>query len=81
MVLMGFYFSCRQNILLDNALKPYVADFGFLIAVPMQHGSTCVVSSARATALAGTRGYLALGFALAKLTPKSDIYSYGVVCA
>ena len=76
----GFVLSNRQNILLDSSLRPYVADFGFLIALPIQHGSSCVMSSVAARALAGTRGYLAPEFSAAKLSPKSDVFSYGVVC-
>ena len=68
-----------QNILLDEYLHPHVADFGFLMAVPLQHGSRCLVSSAGALALAGTQGYLAPEFSLGNLGTKSDVYSYGVV--
>ena len=68
-----------QNILLDESLHPHVADFGFLMAVPLKHGSSCLVSSAGALALAGTRGYLAPEFSSGNLGTKSDVYSYGVV--
>ena len=34
------YFSQQAK-----CLKPYVADFGFLIAVPLQHGLSCVMLS------------------------------------
>ena len=65
-----------QNILLDEALQPKVADFGFLMALPLEHGSSCVVTGGGALALAGTRGYLAPEFTSGA---KSDVYSYGIV--
>lgn len=47
--------------------------------LPLQHGSSCLVTAAGAFALAGTRGYLAPEFSSEKLGPKSDEYSYGIV--
>ena len=71
---MWIFLLIVKILLLDEDLKPQVANFGFPIAIPIQHGSSCIVSSAGATALAGTRGYLGPEFATAKLTPKSDMY-------
>ena len=68
-----------QNILLDDTLQPKVADFGFLMALPLDHGSSCVVTGGGALALTGTRGYLAPEFTSGKLGAKSDVYSYGIV--
>ena len=69
----------RHNILLDGTLTPYLADFGFLMALPLEHNSSCLVTSTASIALAGTRGYLAPEFVLGKMGPNSDIYSYGIV--
>lgn len=69
----------RHNILLDGHLHPRLADFGFVTPLPLQVGSTCMVTAAGSIALAGTRGYLAPEFADGKHGVKSDVYSYGVV--
>ena len=50
-----------------------------MVEVLLQHGSSCIMSAAGARALAGTRGFMAPKFSAAKLSTKSDIYSYGVV--
>lgn len=70
---------CRHHILLDECCRVYLADFGFATAMPIQHGSTCVVTAVGAVSLAGTRGYLAPEFADGKHGVKSDVYSYGIV--
>ena len=72
-------FLCRHNILLDSSLTPYLGDFGFLMALPVEHRSSCLVTAAGSVALAGTRGYLAPEFITGKIGPKTDVYSYGVV--
>jgi tRNA A-37 threonylcarbamoyl transferase component Bud32 len=69
-----------SNILLDSCLKPVVADFGVFLALPLNVGATCVVTSTAAITLAGTRGYLAPEFISGKVGPKCDVYSYGIVC-
>ena len=74
-----FYVSVRHNILLDAALTPYLADFGFLMAIPLEHHSSCLMSSAGSLALAATNGYLAPEYTSGKIGPKLDVYSYGVV--
>ena len=73
-----FNFS-RQNILLDAALTPKVADFGFVTPMPVNVGGTAIVTAAGAMTLAGSRGYLAPEFTEGRHGIKSDIYSYGVV--
>ena len=56
-----------------------MADFGFVSPLPIQSGSTSIVTAVGAIALAGTRGYLAPEFTEGKHGIKSDVYSYGVV--
>ena len=73
-----FNFS-RQNILLDAALTPKVADFGFVTPMPVNVGGTAIVTAAGAMTLAGSRGYLAPEFTEGRHGIKSDVYSYGVV--
>lgn len=72
-------YAFRHNILLDAALQPHLADFGFLMALPIEHRSSCLVTSTGSIALAGTRGYLAPEFITGKVGPKVDVYSYGIV--
>ena len=70
----------RHNILLDGALNPYLADFGFLMPLPMTESRTsCLVTSTGSIAIAGTRGYLAPEFMAGKIGQKVDVYSYGIV--
>ncbi|XP_040988332.1 cold-responsive protein kinase 1 isoform X2 [Juglans microcarpa x Juglans regia] len=62
-----------SNILLDKDLTPKISDFGLAKLIPpnMTHVSTRV---------AGTIGYLAPEYAIkGQLTPKADIYSFGVL--
>jgi len=73
------FHSPSQNVLLDAALTPRVADFGFVTPLPINVGSTAIVTAAGAMTLAGSRGYLAPEFSDGKHGIKSDVYSYGVV--
>ncbi|MQL88858.1 hypothetical protein Taro_021430 [Colocasia esculenta] len=62
-----------ENILLDEALRACVADFG--LSKLMGKDESRVVTTVR-----GTRGYLAPEWLLdAGVTEKSDVYSYGMV--
>ena len=66
----------RQNVLIDESFTAKVADFGFVIPLPTNVGSTAVVTAIGAIGLAGTRGYTAPEYADG---PKTDVYMYGVV--
>ncbi|KAH7284375.1 hypothetical protein KP509_34G051600 [Ceratopteris richardii] len=61
-----------SNILLDNQLRPVIADFGLARLLDASHINTRV---------AGTIGYLAPEYAMhGELSEKVDIFSFGVVC-
>ena len=49
------------------------------MALPVQHGSSCLVTGGGVLALTGTCGYLAPEFSRGKLGTQSDVYSYGIV--
>ncbi|MFS7939630.1 putative protein kinase RLK-Pelle-SD-2b family [Helianthus anomalus] len=60
-----------ENILLDGALQPKIADFGL---------AKLSGQNSKVTRMRGTRGYMALEWAHnLPITTKVDIYSYGVV--
>ena len=77
MYLYSLYGS--QNILLDVGFIPKLADCGFVTPLPMDVGSTSMITVAGTVALAGTRGYLPPEFADGKRGVKSDVYCYGIV--
>ena len=56
-----------------------IGDFGFAVQLPVQVGTTQVVTAVGSAVLAVTRGYLAPEFTEGKHGVKSDVYSYGVV--
>ena len=69
----------RHNILLDATPTPKVTDFGFVTPMPVNVGSTAIVTAAGSMTLAGSRGYTAPEFTEGRHGIKSDVYSYGVV--
>ena len=73
------FVSYRHNILLDGALDPYLANFGFLMPLPMESRNSCLVTAAGSIAIAGTKRYLAPKFMAGKIGPKLDVYCYGIV--
>ena len=80
---MLIYHHLSNNILLDGTLNAYLADLGFMMALPIDYayGSSCIVTSARAIGMAGTRGYMYLApeYGAGKVGPKCDIFSFGIV--
>ncbi|VAI26492.1 unnamed protein product [Triticum turgidum subsp. durum] len=72
-----------SNILLDEAFKPRLADFGLAKILHANAGAGKLQGepwSSSGGAVAGTVGYMAPEYAYArKVTEKSDVYSFGVV--
>ena len=60
----------------DEGKRPKVA---FFMALPVQHGSSCLVTGGGALTITGIRGYVAPEFSRGKLGTQSDVYSYGMV--
>lgn len=70
------YYICflSANILLDEMLVAKISDFG-LTRASANHTSTTVVTER----IVGTRAYMAPEALRGKITPKSDVFSFGVV--
>uniref|UniRef100_A0A6Q2WYP2 Interleukin-1 receptor-associated kinase 4 n=1 Tax=Esox lucius TaxID=8010 RepID=A0A6Q2WYP2_ESOLU len=62
------------NILLDKSLVPKISDFGLTRASATRSSSTVMTER-----IVGTTAYMANEALRGEITPKSDIYSFGVV--
>ncbi len=67
---------CRSNVLLDRHLTAKLGDFGFTQELPLSmRGHTMVT----AVAVAKSLGYSPPELDTCHVSPKSDVYSYGIV--
>ena len=66
----------RTNILLDQHMSAKLGDFGFAQEVPQLVGGHSVITAA---VVARSLGYSPPEMDLCHVSPKSDVYSYGVV--
>ncbi len=67
---------CRANILIDRQYNGKLGDFGFALQLPeVDKGRTYVTTAT----FARTEGYYAPELHHGQLSPKCDVYSYGVV--
>ena len=65
----------RSNILLDSHLSGKLGDFGFTKEIPQVQGRTLVTTASVVKSL----GYSPPELDTCHVSPKSDVYSYGVV--
>ncbi|CAL9169665.1 receptor-like protein kinase 7 [Musa acuminata AAA Group] len=69
-----------SNILLDDCLKPRIADFGLAKILQSAPAGGGAGEASAAHVIAGTHGYIAPEYAYTwKVNEKSDVYSFGVV--
>ena len=71
-------FKCRSNILLDQHLSAKLGDFGFAQEISKLMGNYSLIT---APMVAMSLGYTAPEMLQSRISPKSDVYSYGVVSA
>ena len=71
--------SCRQNILIAGNGDAKISDFGFALELPKPLGDGRSLFTAKM--FARSEGYFPSELTSGKYSPKSDVYSYGVVRA
>ena len=76
-VLPLMLFLNRNNKLLDENCHAKLGDFGFCRELPKIIGGKSVVTTA---VVARSAGYVAPESDGGQVSPKSDMFSYGVVC-
>ena len=69
-------FNYRTNVLLDQHLSAKLGDFGCAREVPHLMGGRSVITTA---VVAKSLGYSPPEMDTCHVSPKSDVYSYGVV--
>ena len=76
--ILNYYVRCyRVNILIDRFYTGKLGDFGFTREFPLStEGHTMVTTACVAKSL----GYSPPEMDTCHLSPKSDVYSYGIVC-
>ena len=73
--IIGLY-DFSANVLIDSAYTAKLGDFGFSLEMPEINPKRTLVTS---PFLAFTQGYTAPEVTEGSYSPKSDVYSYGVV--
>ena len=75
-VILHSYSLSRANILLDQHLTAKLGDFGFTREFPQVIGGRTMIT---APVVAKSLGYCPPEMDTCHLSPKSDVFSYGVV--
>ena len=67
---------CSLNILISHAFTAKLGDFGFALEMPKHQAGRTLVT---APLIARTDGYCPPELLHGKISPKSDVFSYGIV--